>query len=115
MTGYVTEYILVAKKPDSTADSRALFCDRCSTELHPGAGNFYRVTIEAVADPAPPPIREEDLAADLGQQIADLISQLQDTSAQEAMDQVYRRLTLYLCGPCYRRWIENPTDTSRDR
>jgi hypothetical protein len=29
-------------------------------------------------------------------------------SGQEAMDQVYRRVTVYLCGPCYRRWIENP-------
>jgi len=25
------------------------------------------------------------------------------------MDQVYRRLVLYLCGPCYREWIEKPT------
>ena len=24
------------------------------------------------------------------------------------VDEVYRRLTLYLCGPCFRRWIENP-------
>ena len=24
-------------------------------------------------------------------------------------DQVYRSLTFYLCGPCYREWIENPT------
>jgi hypothetical protein len=27
------------------------------------------------------------------------------------MDQVYRRLVLYLCAPCYRVWIENPTGT----
>jgi hypothetical protein len=30
-------------------------------------------------------------------------------SEQEALDQVYRRLVLYLCGPCYRVWIEDPT------
>ena len=30
-----------------------LFCDRCSSELVPGKGNFYVVKIEAVADPSP--------------------------------------------------------------
>jgi hypothetical protein len=30
-------------------------------------------------------------------------------TAQEALDQVYRRLVIHLCGPCYRNWIENPT------
>ena len=27
---------------------------------------------------------------------------------QELMDQVYRRLTIHLCGDCYRVWIEDP-------
>jgi hypothetical protein len=29
-------------------------------------------------------------------------------SAQEAMDQVYRRLTIHLCATCFRSWIESP-------
>jgi hypothetical protein len=32
-----------------------------------------------------------------------------EQSEQEWMDQVHRQLTLHLCRPCYRRWIENPT------
>jgi hypothetical protein len=30
-------------------------------------------------------------------------------SERELMDQVFRRLTIHLCGTCYRQWIEDPT------
>jgi hypothetical protein len=96
-------------KPDRTDDPVPLFCDRCAAELEPGTGSFYRVTIEAVADPTPPSFTPEDLASDPGREIERLLAQMEGLSAQEALDQVYRRLTLYLCGPCYRHWIENPT------
>jgi len=90
------------------AGSAPLFCARCSTELRPGSGNFYRIFIEAMADPTAPVIAEEN-PEEIRRQIDELIAQMQDISAQEAMDQVYRPLVLYLCGKCYRRWIENPT------
>ena len=32
-------------------------------------------------------------------------------SEQELMDQVYRRLVMLLCRPCYESWIEDPTQT----
>jgi hypothetical protein len=90
------------------ADPIVLLCARCSAELHPGAGDFYRVTIEAVADPTPPTFSAEDLANDARPGIARLLDQLENLSEQEALDEVYRRLTLHLCGPCFRHWIENP-------
>lgn len=90
-------------------DDVPLFCDRCVTELQPGQGNFYVVRIEAVADPSPPNISPEDSASKLRDRIGDLIAEMRDASEQELVDQVYRRLTLYLCGNCYRQWIENPT------
>lgn len=95
-------------KPDPTSATEPLWCARCAAELQPGSGTFYQVTIEAVADPTPPTIAADDPAA-LRRNIEQLIRQMGDLSAQEALDQVYRRLTLYLCGPCYRQWIENPT------
>ena len=85
------------------------FCDRCSKELTPGAGDFYVVKIEVVADPTPPTFLPEDLQRDPRQEIQILLAQMHDLSQQEALDQVYRRLILYLCTPCYRQWIENPT------
>jgi hypothetical protein len=77
--------------------------------LTPGTGNFYRIQIEAVADPTPPVIPAEDLEADLEEEIKRVLAQMQDVSGQEALNQVYRRLTIYLCVPCYLQWIENPT------
>ncbi len=88
-----------------------LFCDRCSKALHPGRGEFYEVRIDAVADPSPPIINEEDLDRDIGLEIERLIATLNDMTEREALDQVHRRLTLYLCNACYRLWIENPTGT----
>ena len=109
MTDRLTETDPVATEPDSAGDAVSLFCARCAIELQPGSGHFYRVTIEAVADPTPPVVSAEELEADLRQKIKQLLTELEAVSTQEALDQVYRRLILYLCGPCYRQWIENPT------
>jgi hypothetical protein len=85
-----------------------LLCARCLAELRPGSGDFYRIHIEAVADPTPPNDDEDLPPEELRRRIEDLVEQLGDVSEREAMDQVCRRLTLHLCGPCYRRWIEDP-------
>jgi hypothetical protein len=86
-----------------------LFCHRCAAELEPGKGQFYVVRIEAFADPTPPTITVEDLERDIAGEIDRLIKAMGELSDREAMDQVYRRMTVYLCTPCYREWIENPT------
>lgn len=85
-----------------------LFCHRCAAELEPGRGQFYVVRIEAFADPTPPTFTREDLSDIMGE-IDRLIEAMSDMSAQEAMDQVYRKMTVYLCNACYQRWIDNPT------
>jgi hypothetical protein len=85
-----------------------LFCSRCLVELHPGAGDFYEVSIQAVADPTPPTITAEDLKRDLRQEIRALIAQMEGMSKQELMDQVARRVTIHLCNQCFAQWIENP-------
>lgn len=98
----------MAKQPDSPSEPVALFCARCAAELQPGAGDFYRIHIEAVADPTPPTFSAEDVASGSRAEMDRLLAQLEGLSEREALEQVYRRLTLYLCGPCYRNWIENP-------
>jgi hypothetical protein len=84
-----------------------LFCDRCSTLLTPGRGDFFVVSIEAVCDPSPP--IDEIPPEKIREEIQGLLAHMEDVSEQEAMDQVFRRLTLYLCTACFRAWIENPT------
>ncbi|MFP3938314.1 MAG: hypothetical protein ACLFVW_08220 [Phycisphaerae bacterium] len=91
---------------DSEQDN--LFCHRCGAHLKPGRGDFYVVRIEAFADPTPPNFSQEDLLCDPGEEIDRLIEQMSEMSPQELMDQICRRLTLHLCGRCYREWIENP-------
>jgi hypothetical protein len=85
-----------------------LFCDRCATELTPGTGSFYAVSIHAVADPAGASVDDNRSAEEIRASIERLLAQLADISQQEAMDQVHRRGTLYLCRPCFSDWIENP-------
>ncbi len=87
----------------------ALFCARCSAELTPGDGTYFVVKIEAVADPNGPVVTSElPSSKEIRRQIKKLIAQLEDVSAQEAMHQVQRRLTMHLCGKCFGSWIENP-------
>jgi hypothetical protein len=93
--------------PDPTLQT----CDRCSVRLHPGRGEFYIVSIVAVADPSPPTFTERDLAGDVRREIGRLLQRLEGVGELEAVDQVYRRKVLHLCTRCYRHWIEDPTGT----
>jgi len=85
-----------------------LLCSRCLKILEPGRGEFYLITIEAVADPTPPSFSGEELARDYRADWRETIAALKDISPQEALDQVYRRVVIHLCNACYRDWIENP-------
>ena len=90
-------------------DAIPLICHRCGAELETGRGRFYVVRIEAFADPTPPDITAEDLARNIRSEIDRLMQEMSRLSDQELMDQVYRKLTIFLCNSCYNQWIENPT------
>ena len=83
-------------------------CRRCGLELTPGRGGLYAISVVAVADPYPPVLDEDDLTQELGAEIRRLVTQLSSLDAEEARDQVYRRVVFHLCAACYERWIENP-------
>jgi len=85
-----------------------LLCHGCGCTLRAGEGNFYVVRIEAFADPTPPNLDLTEPGLDLAKEIDRLIDEMKDMSEQELMDQVYRRMTIHLCGTCYRTWIEDP-------
>lgn len=85
-----------------------LLCLRCGAILERGEGKFYVVRIEAFADPSPPVIRDDETLEGLAAEWETLLAQMDDQSERELLDQVYRRLTLLLCTPCYRSWIEHP-------
>jgi hypothetical protein len=97
----------VLTQPQTGSAAAILSCRRCAAPLRPGSGQLYRITVEAVADPFPPRLSIDD--ADLRTQIEQLMARLEDVPEQEALNQVFRRLTFYLCLPCYQHWIERPT------
>ena len=89
-------------------DDLPLLCTKCLKTVELGRGEFYVVAIEAVADPTPPTFDGNDLRRDYRADWREIVAVLQDTSPQEALDQVYRRVVIHLCNACYRDWIENP-------
>jgi hypothetical protein len=87
-----------------------ILCAKCLKSLQAGRGEFYLVTIDAVADPTPPAFDEGELKRDLRPDWRAIVAELQDVSSQEALDQVYRRVVIHLCNACFRTWIENPAE-----
>ena len=93
---------------DMTDNTILLLCARCLKTLKPGAGDFFQIEIQAVADPAPPEIAESPSLEAIRQEIQLQLNQLEDLSPQEAMDQIQRRVTMHLCNSCFQDWIEHP-------
>jgi hypothetical protein len=85
-----------------------MLCARCLIELEPGTGSFYEVRIEAVCDPTPPQLDETLDTAEIRRQLEETLAALQELSAQEALDEVRRSLTIHLCRECFSEWIEDP-------
>jgi hypothetical protein len=92
--------------------SGRLHCKGCLKEIYPGRGDYYLVRIDAVADPQPPIITQEDLDQDTGAEIELLIRSIKGMSEQQLERQVFRQKTIYLCVACFNRWIENPVNPS---
>ena len=61
--------------------------------------------IEAFADPEPV---FDAVPEDVSAEIDALIDAASERSERELMDEVFRRVTITLCRPCYLVWIENP-------
>lgn len=89
-----------------------MLCARCLTELQPGTGSFYEVRIEAVCDPTPPELDDSLTSDEIRRQIRETLDQLRDVSAQEALDEVRRALTICLCRACFGQWIEDPAGST---
>ena len=92
--------------------SGRLHCKRCLRDIHPGRGDYYLVRIDAVTDPQPPIITQEDLDQDVGAEIERLIRLMKGISEQQLERQVFRQKAIYLCVSCFNQWIESPVSRS---
>ena len=68
-----------------------LQCKCCLKEVHPGRGDYYLVRIDAVADPQPPIITQEDLDQDIGAEIERLIRRMKSMSEQQLEPRSFAR------------------------
>lgn len=91
------------------AHDNNFICHRCAGLLTPGEGNFYVVRIDAICDPSPPLLDEHEPVEGFAAEWERLLDEMRGMSERELMDQVHRRMTIHLCGTCYRSWIDNPT------
>lgn len=85
-----------------------LTCDRCGRGLLLDAPVRYEVRIEIKAAYDPLEITDEDLERDLEAEMKKILIELEGVSAEEAQDQVYRKLAFDLCATCRRPYMKNP-------
>jgi hypothetical protein len=92
--------------------SEAGACDVCERVIPPHA--HYVVRIDVFADPAMPPITEEEIEAmDLDRTMKELLKQMEGMTAEELQDQVHRRFEYKICRACQIRFLTNPLGKSR--
>lgn len=83
-------------------------CDRCGKGLLIEEDVRYEVKIVVKAAYDPLELTAEDLRRSRRDEIEKLIARLEDLSAEEAQDQVYRELSFDLCLPCQRDYLRKP-------
>ena len=92
--------------------ARAL-CDLCSRVIPPHA--HYILKMQIYADPQMPPISSEELEEmDLDAELAKLIEQMKDQTAEDLMDQVHRSFEFRLCRLCQMKFLANPLGKPRE-
>ena len=84
----------------------ALFCHRCGGLIQPGDGQHWQVRIEAVRDPTMNLDAHEPLSSE---ELDNMFNDLEQMSAKQAMDSIYRRLQVHLCAACFEPWMYHPT------
>jgi hypothetical protein len=82
-----------------------LNCDACGAEVHAGRGDYYAVSIVAVADPMPPVVTEEEREADVSREIRRLLERLEGREAEDLLSEVVEEVVLRLCLRCFEEWM----------
>ena len=86
-----------------------LHCDSCRREIEVGSG--YCVKMEVFADGQTPPLHTDSAGGE--SEIAELLEQMREMSAEELQDGVYRAFEFRLCPACHREFLCNPLGLPR--
>ena len=82
-------------------------CDLCGTELRPGQ-DHYVVKIEVFARHDPAQLTEADLEEDHMEAVSQLLRELDDDEAAEAIQPARNHRRYDLCPECRQRYLDNP-------
>ena len=89
-----------------------VLCDLCNRPVPPNG--HYILKIEVFADPAMPPVSNEEMEeADYQSAMAELLKQMKGMSAEDLQDQVHRSFEFKLCRACQMRFLVNPLGKPR--
>ena len=83
-------------------------CDMCGKTLLSDEDVRYVVKVEVFAAYDPMEVTEDDLNKDHKQEIADLLSEMENMDPAEIEEGVYKRLRFDLCAACRLRYLANP-------
>lgn len=82
-------------------------CDLCGTELRPGQ-DHYVVKIEVFARHDPSQLTEADLEEDHMEAVSQLLRELAEEEAADAVGPTRHHLRYDLCSECRQRYLANP-------
>ena len=82
-------------------------CDLCRRELRAGQ-DYYVVKIEVFPQHDPAQLTEADLEEDHMEAVSQLLRELEDDEAAEALQPVRHHLRYDLCPECRQRYLDNP-------
>src|SRR6516225_1036435 len=89
-------------------------CDLCGKELRAGQ-DHYVVKIEVFAQQDPAQLIEADLEEDHMEAVSQLLRELDDEEAAEAIEPARRHLRYDLCPECRQRYLDNPLNKDRNK
>jgi hypothetical protein len=87
-------------------------CDLCGTAMAPH--EHYIVRIDVTADPSMPALSSAELAAThFDSEMAKLMKQMKNMTAQELADQVHAGFDFKICRKCQPKFLVNPLGKPR--
>src|SRR5438876_1189840 len=83
-------------------------CDNCGKDLTPGESARYVVKMEAYAAADPAELTEVDLDTDHVEEMAQLLSELEEDDDTPAAPPARKAMRFDLCPGCYRKFVADP-------
>jgi hypothetical protein len=83
-------------------------CDICGKDLTPGAVTRYVVKLEAFAATDPAELTDEDLDTDHVEEMAQLLSELEEGGCEVQAAPARKAMRFDLCPGCYRKFVADP-------